>query len=112
MVEGMYADWGKCERKEDCCTICRHCYLLIAYEGRSEAHKALRITRPCASLECDRFDDKKLAQEDKNHLALMLCYRSLIPSKLLIRSDCIYCVLSQFVVYYLTVYLCNAMIFK
>ena len=34
-----------------------------------------------SSLECDRFDDKKLAQEDKNHLALMLCYRSLIPSK-------------------------------
>ncbi len=27
------------------------------------------------------FYDKKLAQEDKNHLALMLCYRSLIPSK-------------------------------
>ena len=39
------------------------------------------IARLCASLECDRFDDKKLAQEDKNHLALMLCYRSLIPSK-------------------------------
>ncbi|AOT33658.1 hypothetical protein FORC31_3201 [Escherichia coli] len=27
------------------------------------------------------FDNKKLAQEDKNHLALMLCLRSLILSK-------------------------------
>ncbi|EAT6147974.1 hypothetical protein E6P26_14570 [Salmonella enterica] len=25
--------------------------------------------------------DKKLAQADKNHLARMLCFRSLIPSK-------------------------------
>lgn len=46
------------------------------------ARKALHwIARRCASLECDRFDDKKLAQEDKNHLALMLCLRSLILSK-------------------------------
>ncbi|EFH9065370.1 hypothetical protein FP372_00005 [Escherichia coli] len=46
------------------------------------ASKALHwIARRCASLEYNRFDDKKLAQEDKNHLALMLCYRSLIPSK-------------------------------
>ncbi len=30
------------------------------------ARKALHwIARRCASLECDRFDDKKLAQEDK-----------------------------------------------
>ncbi|EEZ7070192.1 TPA: hypothetical protein RMM48_003540 [Escherichia coli] len=30
------------------------------------AHKALHwIARLCASLECGRFDDKKLAQEDK-----------------------------------------------
>ncbi len=78
-----YACWGRGsrERKEDFCLVSHHCYLLIAYEGRSEAHKALRIARPCASLECDMFDNKKLAQEDKNHLALMLCYRSLIPSK-------------------------------
>lgn len=45
-------------------------------------HKALHwIARLCASLECDMFDNKKLAQEDKNHLALMLCLRSLILSK-------------------------------
>ena len=32
---------------------------------KTEAHKALHWTaRCCASLECDMFDDKKLAQED------------------------------------------------
>ncbi|WP_252493425.1 hypothetical protein, partial [Escherichia coli] len=49
---------------------------------KTEAHKSLHwIARLCASLECDMFDNKKLAQEDKNHLALMLCLRSLILSK-------------------------------
>ncbi len=50
--------------------------------GQTEAHKALHgIAILCASLVFDMSDDKKLAQEDKNHLALMLCYRSLILSK-------------------------------
>ncbi|HAJ2744728.1 TPA: hypothetical protein HMS95_01730 [Escherichia coli] len=49
---------------------------------KTETHKYLHwIARLCASLECDMFDNKKLAQEDKNHLALMLCLRSLILSK-------------------------------
>ncbi|EFI3912784.1 hypothetical protein GY532_004537 [Escherichia coli] len=49
-----------------------------------------------------RFYDKKLAQEDKNHLALMLCYRSLILSKYLIHSDWICCVLQYYAVYFLS----------
>ncbi|HCS5827918.1 hypothetical protein [Escherichia coli] len=94
-------------------------FIFIGYASRNtswdktEAHKALHlIARLCASLECDRFDDKKLAQEDKNHLALMLCYRSLIPSKWLIHSDWICCVLSHFVVCYLTTDTFNCMIFN
>ncbi|TEW32300.1 hypothetical protein E2119_12225 [Escherichia coli] len=51
-------------------------------QDKTETNKALYwIARLCASLECDMFDNKKLAQEDKNHLALMLCLRSLILSK-------------------------------
>ncbi|EDV0594933.1 hypothetical protein ACRU1G_003949, partial [Escherichia coli] len=54
----------------------------VEHLDKTEAHKSLHwIARLCASLECDMFDNKKLAQEDKNHLALMLCLRSLILSK-------------------------------
>lgn len=58
------------------------------------------------------FDNKKLAQEDKNHLALMLCLRSLTTSNSLINSDSRCSVLSYFAVCYLTINSCNNMIFR
>ncbi|EFO3048910.1 hypothetical protein DQ140_20810 [Escherichia coli] len=60
----------------------RFYYVLVEHLDKTETNKALHwIARLCASLECDMFDNKKLSQEDKNHLALMLCLRSLILSK-------------------------------
>ncbi|PSX88125.1 hypothetical protein C7U80_24615 [Escherichia coli] len=56
--------------------------------------------------------DKKLAQEDKNHLALMLCLRSLITSNSLINCDSKCSVLSRFAVYHLINCINNIMIFN
>lgn len=39
--KGMHTGWEKCERKENCCAVCRRVYLLTGYAGRSGWHTKL-----------------------------------------------------------------------